>query len=619
MKRLLFLLFGFVLLSPTRAYDENSDLLPPVDVDTYPTYQALLDTELPAVDRADLAYRLQGVVHTPQTILSEPLRQLGDSQVFRIALVASGGIGEIEADLRSIGEHVYIWIQSGLFTDEAVLTTLTTRFDAEVYDFVRGLWGSEPSLGIDGDSRIHIVITDQLRRGTGGYFSARNAYAAEIAPNSNEMDMMVLNAHILSPQFLVAGINTAAHEFQHMIHHFNDTNEDNWLNEGFSNLTEHLLGFDGADFVLESFFDNPHTSLTHWGLGTNISAEYGAGAAFLIYLHDRYGLDAVQVIASDTANSLQSVDNTLLARGEASVDIIFADWVLANLLRDTQSIYGYRSLPDIDNVSLVSYSTTYPQNITHELGQYGTHYYAYSNLGDNFSISITMNETIGLTPINAASGRSMWYSQRGDNSNSRLTRAFDLREVDNAELNFDIWYDLETAWDYAYVTVSRDGGRSWEMQATDLMIYANPNERAYGVGYTGQSNQWLTDTLSLDAYVGEEILVRFEMVTDDAINHAGVALDNMRLDAIGYASDLENDTSGWVSEGWIHSDNRLPQRAWLQIVEFTDTTPIIHRVLVEGIYDWELNLNEATTAIVVAISPFAPMTNERATYTLQVE
>ncbi len=51
-----------------------------------------------------------------------------------------------------------------------------------------------------------------------------------------------------------------AHEFQHMIHWYNDRNEDTWLNEGSSELASYLNGYDtgGSEYV---FSRKPDTQL----------------------------------------------------------------------------------------------------------------------------------------------------------------------------------------------------------------------------------------------------------------------------------------------------------------------------------------------------------------------
>jgi hypothetical protein len=51
----------------------------------------------------------------------------------------------------------------------------------------------------------------------------------------------------------------------------------------------------------------------------------------------------------------------------------------------------------------------------------------------------------------------LWWSNRADSLNSRLTRRLDLRDVTSATLQFDAWYDIEDQFDYVYVSASRDG------------------------------------------------------------------------------------------------------------------------------------------------------------------
>lgn len=618
MKRILPFLLLCCLLLPVLASDDF-DVLPQVDETQFPTYGLITTTELSPADRFDIAGRLQGISDIPARDTIVITRQIGEIEFFWINSVEGGGTADIPARLSAIGEHVYLWVEDGIPIEEATLIDLAHRFDIQVYEFVRGLWGSEAIPGIDGETRLHIVFTQRLRPGIGGYFSSSNTYPAEIVPNSNEYDMMVLDASTLEAQNIDRGISTAAHEFQHMIHQVNDSNEDNWLNEGLANLTEYLPGLDSSIFLMNSFAQTPETALTMWGLGNNRSAEYGSSLMFMIYLHDRFGLEAVQEIASDSDNGLQSIDNMLQNRDEASVDVIFADWVLANLLREQNGQYAYQTLIDVYPVDLRSQILNYPSTFSFDLDQYSTHYYHYSNLPDTLSISLQMSDTIALIPTNATSGQMMWYSQRGDNSNSRLTRAFDLRNLESAQLSFNVWYDLETDWDYAYISVSADNGQTWELQTTTLMTASNSNGRAYGQGYTGQSMNWRTDTLSLDDYIGHEILLGFEMISDDAINHSGIAIDDVRLDAIGYYADMETHDDAWLSDGWIRMDNRLPQRAWVQLVEQSATESTVHRFMADSSQQWQLELDESTESLYIAISPFAPMTSEKMTYTLHVE
>ena len=61
--------------------------------------------------------------------------------------------------------------------------------------------------------------------------------------------------------------------------------------------------------------------------------------------------------------------------------------------------------------------------------------------------------------------------------------------------------------------------------------------------------------------------MRFEYVTDDAVNRPGWLLDDLRIPAIGLADDFEQGSTGWQSEGFLLGDGRLAQEWLVQVVE----------------------------------------------------
>ncbi|MEM9951845.1 MAG: hypothetical protein AAF846_09610 [Chloroflexota bacterium] len=588
-----------------------------VDTEQFPTYALVTETDLPELNRYDIVYRLNGITAGVAIPLSPPTRQIGDQDIFRISRL--DGYVDVPMTLRFISEHVYLWLEDTIVADEASLQQFTDRFDRDVYQAVRDLWGEEASPSIDGDVRLHVVITQQMSAGYAGYYSPSNALPRAIAESSNERDMLILDDFVLQSNVSDIGISVAAHEFFHMVHDNIDTGESSWINEGVAVLTEHLLGMNDSQSFIEAFMNSPEISFVHWGTSGNFSAEYGNAMLFMLYLHDRFGLDAVREIVLSTDDGIASVD-VVLANYGTTFDETFADWVVANILADSDTIYGYPSLPVLPSVNFTNFIPAQSFIDTRLLQPYGTHYYRFYDVPDSATIQLIAPDTVPLLPISPTSGEMMWYSQRGDLSNPTLTRAFDLREVYEAELTFNIWHDLETDWDYAYVSISTDGGERWQLQSTDLMTNTNPNERAYGAAYTGRDSAWRMDRLNLNAYIGQEILVRFEMVMDDAIAFNGVAIDDIRLDAIGYHHDAETDDGNWIADGWIRTDNRLPQRTWVQVIEQTSGEPIVHRFLSTGNEPaWTIDFSDDTQRVYIAISPFAPMTSQAIQYTLQVD
>ncbi|MCC6801806.1 MAG: immune inhibitor A, partial [Anaerolineae bacterium] len=319
---------------------------------------------------------------------------------------------------------------------------------------------------------------------------------------------------------------------------------------------------------------------------------------------------------------LQAVDQVLQARGEPGVDDLFGDWVLANALFDPEygdGRYGYQELPPLMTPPPLAAVTDYPFVFDGATNQYAAGYFVLSNLSGARSLDIDIDhpDSVGLIPVNAASGEQMWYSNRGDMADTRLTRAFDLSGTTQATLNYRLWYDTEESWDYGYVMVSDDGGASWDILTTPHTTGENPHSVAYGTGYSGTSDGWVTESISLDVYAGKPILLRFEMITDDAVTRPGMAIDDVSIPEIGYTDDFEGENDGWLAEGWLRMDNRLPQRGWLQIVQRAGgETVAVQRQEIGA--DHRVDLVEGVDQVLVAVSPLAPVTTVPMPYTLSV-
>ncbi|MBN2471894.1 MAG: immune inhibitor A, partial [Anaerolineae bacterium] len=97
------------------------------------------------------------------------------------------------------------------------------------------------------------------------------------------------------------------------------------------------------------------------------------------------------------------------------------------------------------------------------------------------------NADVPVVPTEARSGQHLYWANRSDQSNPRLTRAFDLRAVKQATLNFHTWYEMEPFWDYGYVSLSTDGGATWQPLESAATLDADPNNRAFAPGLTGFS------------------------------------------------------------------------------------------------------------------------------------
>jgi bacillopeptidase F (M6 metalloprotease family) len=277
-------------------------------------------------------------------------------------------------------------------------------------------------------------------------------------------------------------------------------------------------------------------------------------------------------------------------------------------------------LPLLQTPAVHATAEQYTYDVEGTANQYSADYYKLDNLNGarTLDIKLTAPASVTLIPTSAPSGVSMWYSNRGDMADSRLTHSFDLTSVSQATLNYKVWFDTETTWDYGYVEVSSDDGKHWEVLSTGNSTTDDPHKVAYGPGYNGASDGWIDESVSLNAYAGKQIQVRFEMITDDAVTRPGMAIDDLSIPEIDYADDFENGDGGWQAEGWLLTDNRLPQNGWVQVIEKTGaTTTTVQRWMIEGM-NHSVEVTPGVSQVIVAVSPYATVTTVPMHYSLSI-
>ena len=599
----------------------------------YPTVERLEQATVPPRELVDLAMRLEGVTEFGAPLENPPTLEVGTVDTFWADNSAENRSFEVEAELRVVGEHIYLWVERGQEVDQADLETLAETFDVEIYEQVRALWGSEATPGVDGDPRVHGLFASDLGGSVAAYFAGKHAYPVEAVPTSNAREMFFYNLDAVSRLSVDTLASITAHEFQHMIRANVDSNEDGWLDEGFSEFTQLYLGETNA-FAAVAFQQNPGTQLNTWTENGDRTADYGASGLWVTYLYERFGLDGINALSADPANGMTGVDN-LAAEYETTADEIFADWVLANLVLDAaDGPYGYESYASLPGPSVRGFGVgDLPLNETATINQYATNYFGISGLDgrETLTLTVEMPETVGLAPTESPSGTPMWYSNRGDDSNTYLTFALNLTDTENPVLTYDLWYHIENLWDYGYLMARPAGETQWDIIETGQMTTENPHFTAYGPGYTGRSgggatSEWIRETVSLEQYAGQLINLRFEMIYDDAINQPGMLLDGLRAmdgDRVLYADDFGapvQETAARPTGGWVLTDNRLPQRAWVQAVQQVGAENVIERWSHDGGQaTYTLTLEPGVDNVVVAVSPFAPVTTTPTQVTLRVE
>ena len=605
--------------------------------DTGETLTALEDEIIPESNLRELAIRLRGIPDIPETVSDTPADYaLGTTLTFNASNSDTDENFTVDATLLYKTENVYLFIEDGVSVDEEAFKALVDNFQNETYPTDREFFGSEWNPGIDGDPRLFILYARGLGFSIAGYYSSADEYSHLAHDFSNEKEMFYINADTTGPEDdSLPG--TLAHEFQHMIHWYHDRNEETWMNEGSSVLAEFLNGFsaDGFDYAYTS---DPDLQLNSWSENPSsdpdIYAHYGAGFLFMAYFLDRFGNESTQALVADPNNGMRAVDAVLSAEGitdpvtgaPITSNDVFADWVIANYLQDedvADGRYVYHNYPDAPQVDFPTDSfNNCPVDQTESVHQFGVDYYEL-DCGGQVTLTFQGSQSVQVVGTEPNSGRYAFWGHRNDESDTSLTREFDLTGVDAASLNFSAWWELEEDWDYVYVVVSTDNGATWEMVETPSGTDKNPVGNNLGWGYTGYSGggnshgEWIEEEVDLTPYVGNKVLVRFEYVTDAAVNWAGFMLDDVRVDAAGYSTDFETDEGGWDGQGFVRMDNLLPQEFIVQIIH-QDGETTVERVQLDDANFASVDLDLSDGPAILVISGVTPFTTEHATYQFTV-
>jgi len=600
---------------------------PPIDSVTADTLQALITTNVPENDPYELACRLKNICDVSKTVPGKPYK-VGDKEKFWVTNNDTAENREITAELLYITPHSYFWAETGTQVDQGDMKKLMDTFENDIYPTDREFFGSESNPGIDGDPHIFVIYASGLGGNIAGYFNSSDAFNPLVQEYSNAHETYMLSTtQDLADEYTYAVL---AHEFVHMIQFASDRNDVSWLGEGFAEVGTFLNGYYAGSFDW-LYASEPDLQLTTWGGASDDNGpHYGQAFLYLTYFLDRFGEEATKALTNNPENSISSVDDTLaqlaitdpLTGQTVTADDVFIDWAAALYLKDKSvgdGRYTYNNYPSVPQTETTETITTCPQAASsHSVSQYGIDYIQIECTGD-FTLHFSGSTAIGLLPTTVNSGKYAFWSNKGDESDMTLTREFDLTGVSGpVEMSYWTWYDIEEDWDYAFVEASADG-KTWEILTTPSGTDSDPSGNSYGWGYTGATGGWIQESVDLSKFADQKVQVRFEYVTDAAVNGEGMLLDDIAIEAINYQSDFETDDGSWVAQGFVRVENILPQTYRLSLIIKGDTTTVTSIELNEDqTADIPLSLKSGEQAVLI-VTGTTRFTTIPAAYQIEVK
>lgn len=261
--------------------------------------------------------------------------------------------------LRYVGEKAYFYVEDKWWNAlnsykkiqvEKNLKDLAEEFDKVIYPGLTGFFGEVWEPGIDGDSRITILMT-KLKASAGGYFDSCHEYARSQCNHSNEREMIHINIDFIFDRKMKGFV---AHELQHLINwnlkeRVAGLKEDVWLNELRSEYVSTFLGYDdpysgsALEMRVRNFLADSDDPLGEWRGATG---DYGTITLLGHYLANQFGGNLFTLMSKSNLIGIASINQALGEAGYSEdFNEVFTNWSLTNYYNSlgmgTGGKYGY--------------------------------------------------------------------------------------------------------------------------------------------------------------------------------------------------------------------------------------------------------------------------------------
>ncbi len=151
---------------------------------------------------------------------------------------------------------------------------------------------------------------------------------------------------------------------------------------------------------------------------------------------------------------------------------------------------------------------------------------------DNNGWGVTTSEFV--SPSSSITDSPSGNYQNDANETIALSDPIDLTEAIGANVTFYAKWEIENNFDYVQVEVSTNNGSSWVPQCGN---YTNPGSTngSQPTGeplYDGFQSEWVLEEIDLSDYLGENVLIRFQLRSDGGVREDGFYFDDLTVNIV---------------------------------------------------------------------------------------
>lgn len=480
---------------------------------------------------------------------------LGGTHNFMVAVdfQPTQQIESLPAEVRYLDPNLVIWQQQGLNISNELIEYLRDKLENEAYSLLVDLYGT----GLT-DEKLHLVFVNFKSDMVVGYFDVAATYGIN---SSHTPNTIFLNAKLIEKDASVI-YSVVSHELTHLLASKFDGNEDEWITEGIAEYTPFSLGLQNSSMINTYLEDttqqlNQVQNLTE----DQFSSSYGGGALYLQTLANRCGDKFIGQLMFDASNGTENINSLVgedcgIAAPVDSNDPLY--YTNQSFIDFAVSLYTNRDAKSNEKLQCKS-------NIdqTFESNQYGISYFDVPCRG---TYTIDFQGETSVVAFPEAIGHGQFVAMKNAvTGRTQMIRGFDLSEVGNATLNFEIFHSIGSNLDSIYVEVSNDG-ENWTIISypEGAVRLSNNNLKAK---YDGNSNGWVSKSIDISDFAGEFIFIKFEVLNFGEIINPEVLIDSISIPEIEYIETFDsNIDESWFFSGFVQTTAIYPQYyqlAWI--------------------------------------------------------
>lgn len=356
---------------------------------------------------------------------------------------------------------------------------------------------------------------------------------------------------------------TFAHEWQHLLQSAVDPDEASWVDEGLADYAQSLVGyvdgtatvhhpgvdshlacFQGFGIVRTTYNPNPRdcggpqNSLNVWdeGAPSEVLADYGHAYQFMLYLRDRFGAGVLSRLHRDGGRQGLAGVAAALGKGVELYGVLHdfqtmslvdktvgdsADGAMVGVPRDRVVSGSLRSTINLANPDAFERPGAAPNGADYVRLRDADG--AFLRGADLKSVRFAGARTLPPEPLRWTVRDGALFSGDDADTDAAAVLAVSVPKADPT-LRLRAKYGAERDFDFGYVTVSTDGGRSYTPVAGD-----RTTDGPLGPGITGRTDGFEPHSYDLSRYAGRRILLGFRYVSDRAVNEGGWLVDDVTV------------------------------------------------------------------------------------------